>query len=356
MNTFGTTFRLTTFGESHGAAMGGVIDGMPSGIRPDMELVGRLLDERRTGTSRLVSQRREPDVPEFLSGLSPDGLTLGTPLAFIVRNSDQRSSDYDALRHLYRPNHADFTYDARYGLRDWRGGGRASARETVSRVVAGALAMQILCAYGVSIEAGLIRVGESRELPFLHAMIGCAPFRFPDVMPEDMVAEIERVRADGDSVGGVVGCIVTGVPAGLGDPVFGKLQTRLAGAMMGINAVKGFDYGEGFEAACSRGSDHADPFSTDQNGRICTLTNNSGGIQGGISNGMPVYFRVAFKPTPSVSVPLSAVDDCGRPVQVSTHGRHDPCVAVRGVAVVKAMTALVLADMMLARFPYPAVQ
>lgn len=351
MNTFGKNLRLTTFGESHGPAMGGVLDGVPPRIRLDFDLITVLIDERRTGTSTLVSARKESDTPEFLSGLSPEGVTLGTPLAFIIRNTDQRSSDYDELRHVYRPNHADYAYDVRYGIRDWRGGGRSSARETVNRVVAGAIAMQILRQYGVTIEAGIISVGESGELPFREKMAKEGRFDFPEELAEEMRDEVERARRDCDSVGGMVGCAVYGIPPGIGDPVFGKLQSALASAMMSINAAKGFDYGYGFDLTSSRGLATADTFlppdEPTQTLRLTTATNYSGGIQGGISNGMPVYMRVAFKPTPSVATEQATVDDQGRKVILGVRGRHDPCVALRGVPIVKAMAALVVADMLL---------
>lgn len=359
MNTFGNRLRLTTFGESHGPAMGGVLDGVPSGMPLDHKLINSMLERRRTGTSHLVSARRESDTPEFLSGLSPDGLTLGSPLAFIVRNSDARSADYDELRHVYRPNHADYTYDVRYGLRDWRGGGRASARESVSRVIAGAIAKMILQETGVSVKAGVIAVGECPELPFLEAMARNAEWKFPESLPEDMKDEVEKARRQGDSVGAVVGCVVTGMPAGIGEPIYGKIQARLAEAMLSINAVKGFDYGSGFAAARDYGSRQADSFmpkkSTDASSvnvppSLLTDTNHSGGLQGGITNGMPIYFRVAFKPTPSISSPLDTVDDQGRPVKLSVNGRHDPCVGLRGAVVVEAMAALVVADALLERY------
>lgn len=362
MNTFGNILRLTTFGESHGPAMGGVLDGLPAGLTLDMELMANWLRRRRTGSSALVSSRVEEDVPEFLSGLSPDGLTLGTPLAFIVRNSGQRSSDYEQLRHAYRPCHADYTYDARYGIRDWRGGGRASARESVCRVVAGASAYSVLARHGVSVKAGIISVGDSGELPFVETMSRAGDFFFPEELPGEMRSRIEEARRASDSVGATVGCVVSGLPAGVGDPVYSKMQSSLAAAMFSINAVKGFDYGYGFKAAESRGSEVADVFvqnteDVENEGeafsfplRLRTLSNFSGGLQGGISNGMPVYFRVAFKPAPSIATPLPTVDDKGRPMTLSVHGRHDPCVAVRGVVVVEAMTALVVADALLSRF------
>ena len=359
MNTFGEKFRLTTFGESHGPAVGGVIDGVPSGLRIDFDRIRGWLDRRRTGSSPLVSSRKEDDIPEFLSGISPDGLALGSPIAFVVRNSGQRSADYDALCNVYRPNHADYTYEAKYGLRDWRGGGRASARETVSRVVAGAIASSILDRYGVSVEAGVIAVGGAPPLPFVERMASDGSFVFPESLPEAMRCEVERARVGGDSVGAVVGGIIKGLPRGLGDPVYGKMQARLASAMFSINAVKGFDYGSGFDAAAARGTEQADIFvadssaavteSADEVPSLSTLTNHSGGIQGGITNGMPVYFRVAFKPTPSVASELPTVDSSGRSVTLGVRGRHDPCVGLRGAVVVEAMAAIVAADLLLSQ-------
>lgn len=351
MNTFGDSLRLTTFGESHGPAMGGVLDGIPSGLSIDHDLLHDWLQRRRTATSALVSSRVEPDEPEFLSGISPDGLTLGTPIAFIVRNSGQHSSDYEELRHLYRPCHADYTYDCRYGLRDWRGGGRASARETVSRVIAGAIASAVLVRQGISVKAGVIAIGTSGELPFVESMSQDGDFNFPDPLPEKMLREVEEARKACDSVGGVIGCVVTGLSAGIGNPVYGKLQARLAEAIFSINAVKGFDYGYGFQAASSRGSTVADSFLPSEEGgfppKLHTATNFSGGLQGGISNGMPVYFRVAFKPTPSIASPLPTVDDAGKPVMLQAHGRHDPCVALRAPVIVEAMATLVIADLLI---------
>lgn len=356
MNTFGENLRLTTFGESHGPAMGGVLDGVPPGLKLDIGLVHSWLERRRPGTTPLVSSRREDDEPEFLSGLSPEGVTLGSPIAFIIRNKDIRSADYEALREVYRPNHADYTYEARYGLRDWRGGGRASARETVCRVVAGAMAASLLELQGISIRAGVIAVGEASPLPFVETMARGECFVFPKELPEEMRLEVERARVDGDSVGGVVGCVVEGLPAGIGNPVFGKLQSRIAAAMMSINAVKGFDYGDGFAAASARGTAQADIFVLNPDmkcrGRmqvppLATITNHSGGIQGGITNGMSVFFRVAFKPTPSIASELPTVDKNGHAVSLRVQGRHDPCVALRGAVVVEAMAALTVADVFL---------
>lgn len=325
MNTFGERLRLTTFGESHGPAVGGVLDGFPAGVRIDRRLLARRLEERRPG-QKGTSQRHEQDVPEFLSGIDSDGLTLGSPIAFIVKNGDVRSGDYAMLASAYRPNHADFTYEARYGIRDHRGGGRSSARETVCRVVAGTLAEQLLLERDITVHSRLISVGGVKG------------------GVRALVEEIERIRREGDSEGGVVECVVDGLPPGLGNPVYGKLSARLAFAMMGINAAKGFEIGDGFELAAKAGSEVVDEFYKDADGRIKTQTNHSGGIQGGISNGMPVVFRVAFKPTPTIGKPLPLLTADGGKLVAAVPGRHDPCVALRAVPVVRAMACLTIAD------------
>lgn len=327
MNTFGKILRLTTFGESHGPAMGGVLDGFPPGFSPDFNRLQSFVDRRRPGTSLNVTQRKEADKVEFLSGFSPEGISLGTPIGFIVRNTDHRSSDYDSLRENMRPNHADLTYLERYGVRDHRGGGRASARETLSRVVAGALAVQWLESQGVNVSASI----ENEE---------------------ELLAEVEKARRDADSIGGVVDCVVSGMPSGVGNPVYDKLHARLASAMMSINAAMGFEYGEGFAASRMRGSEMADRIGADSEGALHYLSNHCGGINGGISNGEDITMRVAFKPTPSISIPLESVTASGSPTVVSTHGRHDPCVALRAVVVVEAMAALTIADFLIERQGY----
>ena len=365
MNTFGRNLRLTTFGESHGPAMGGVIDGFPSGFKIDFDALQREIDKRRPGSSSLVTARNESDRPEFLSGISPDGITLGTPIGFIIRNSDHRSGDYDEMARLYRPNHADYTYIKRYGIRDHRGGGRASARETVNWVVAGALAQQWLNSRGINVEALLVQAGkvdfsENIKTRLTHCEPGSLPLALDDSEKKSIEDEIMRTKKDGDSIGGSVICAVTGVPAGVGNPVFGKLHAALASAMMTINAAKGFEYGLGMESAFSSGSDVADIFvDGDYNEKgyyapgnfgqeaLRTQTNYSGGMQGGISNGMPIYFRVFFKPTPTLMKPLPTVDTDGNMTMMKPAGRHDPCVAVRAVPVVRAMAALVIADFLL---------
>ena len=329
MNTFGRNLRLTTFGESHGKAMGGILDGMPGGVKIDMDVILRETARRRPGQSHLVTARNEKDIPELLSGLTDDMVTLGTPIGFIVRNTDQRSGDYGEMAPLYRPNHADFTYDMRYGLHEARGGGRASARETLNWVIGGAIARQLPCMRRVSIHARVISIGGVEG------------------SPEELAAVVEEAMRRGDSVGGVIECSIEGVPAGIGNPVFGKLHSRLAQAMMSINAAKGFEYGDGFAAASAYGTDQADIF-TSEDGRILTRTNHSGGIQGGISNGMPITFKVAFKPTPTLLRDIETVDKDGNSTILKGKGRHDPCVALRAVPVVEAMAALVIADEMLA--------
>ena len=353
MNTFGRHLTLTTFGESHGPAMGGVIDGFPSGYKIDFDQLYKEIAKRRPGSSVMVTARNEADIPEFLSGISPEGITLGTPIGFIVRNTDQHSKDYDEMSKLYRPNHADYTYTKKYGLRDARGGGRSSARETVNWVVAGALALQWLNSKGIEIQTALtqvgsIEVGDVFEQLILHPD---RPFNL-DVDPNLKLAmeqEVLMAKKQGDSIGGRVSAVVTGLPVGLGSPVADKLHARLGGAMLSINAAKGFEYGQGFKAAFSKGSETADIFlpSSSSTVPLKTVTNYSGGIQGGISNGMPVFFSVAFKPTPTLMKPLMTVDQDGNATELKPAGRHDPCVAVRAVHVVKSMTALVIADFML---------
>lgn len=328
MNTFGDKLRLTTFGESHGTAIGGVIDGYPAGVAVDFGLLARRMAERRPG-QKGTTQRKEDDAPEFLSGISPDGVTLGTPIGFIIPNKDTRSSDYGLLADAFRPGHADYAYHAKYGIRDHRGGGRASARETACRVVAGALAEQLLREKGVTVESRLCRVGK---------VTGTL---------DEMMAEVEKARMRLDSVGGVVEGEIIGLPPGLGEPVYDKLSARLAYAMMSINASKGFEIGDGFAMALMSGSEAIDPFHKDESGNISTRTNHSGGVQGGISIGMPVTFRVAFKPTPTIGQEVPLMKENGEELIAAVPGRHDPCVAVRAVPVVRAMAALVAADFIL---------
>ena len=351
MNTFGKNLRLTTFGESHGVAVGGVIDGFPSNFPIDFELIEREMAARRPGTPH-ASGRREPDKVEFLSGISSGGRSLGTPIAFIIRNQDRRSSDYDQLADCFRPNHADYTYLRRYGIRDHRGGGRASARETACRVVGGAFAQMILKEKYVRVNAFLTGVGATFD-PDILERLSLVPDLAGQYSPTEeftqrLMDEIENARRQKDSVGGVVTCIVQNLPSGLGNPIYDKLSSRLAEAMISINAAKGFEIGYGMRLARSKGSEVMDIFDGEPIGPLHTKSNFSGGIQGGISNGMPVFFNVAFKPTPTIGqpMPLMDVDTCTRTEVI--RGRHDPCVALRAVPVVKAMAALTIADFLLA--------
>lgn len=351
MNTYGNIFRLTTFGESHGEAIGGIIDGMPAGIDVDMDFIQNELSRRAPGRSSIASQRREEDRVELLSGVF-EGKTTGCPIGFIVRNTDHHTQDYEPLRCLYRPSHADFAYQQKYGIRDYRGGGRSSARITVSRCVAGALAKLVLKAYGISVQAFTSAIGNvtiQRDYAFYDLSTADAnSVKCPDsVAAEAMQALIEKVKGEGDSIGGVVTCVIKGCPAGLGEPEFDKLQAVLAHAMLSINAAKGFEYGDGFEAAEQRGSQQNDAFCTDENGRITTQTNHSGGIQGGITNGQDIYFRVAFKPTPTISKTQHTVDVDGNATELNAKGRHDPCVVPRAVPIVEAMAAVTILDMLL---------
>ncbi|MEM1336206.1 MAG: chorismate synthase [Bacteroidota bacterium] len=341
-NTFGTLFKLTTFGESHGKAIGGILEGCPSGLRLDMEAVQQELDRRRPGQSAIVTQRKEPDTVVFYSGLF-EGVTTGTPIGFAIHNTNQKSKDYSHIKDSYRPSHADYVYDKKYGFRDYRGGGRSSARETASRVVAGAIARQFL--KDIQITAYVSQVGELRlDVPYDaldFSLIESNPVRCPDVkMAQTMEDYIKKIKKAGDTIGGVITGVVQNVPIGLGEPVFDKLHATLGKAMLSINAVKGFEYGSGFNGVQLKGSEHNDAFNPDGT----TKTNNSGGVQGGISNGMDIYFNVAFKPVATVLQGYETIDKSGNKVQTKGKGRHDPCVVPRAVPIVEAMTALVLAD------------
>jgi len=352
MNTTGTILRLTTFGESHGAAVGGVLDGMPAGIEVDVAFVQNELNRRRPGQSALTTARNEADQVELLSGIF-EGKTTGQPIGFLVRNTNQHSSDYEEMRTAFRPSHADYTYQQKYGIRDHRGGGRSSARETISRVVGGALAKLALRQLGISITAYTQQVGEIK-LPGTYqdydlTLTETNPVRCPDPQKAKQMEQlIAQVKSQGDTIGGTIVCVVKGCPAGLGDPAFGKLQSRLAAAMLSINAAKGFDYGLGFEGVSQRGSQQNDPFVPDGKGGITTTTNHSGGIQGGISNGQDIYFRTVFKPVATILMEQQTVDTQGNATTIKARGRHDPCVLPRAVPVVEAMTALVLLDSYLA--------
>jgi chorismate synthase len=348
MNTFGTRFRLTTFGESHGAAIGGVIDGFPSGIAIDLDFIQAELDRRRPGQSLLTTARKEGDKVEILSGVF-EGRSTGCPIGFIVRNENQHSSDYDNLRNLFRPSHADFTYQQKYGVRDHRGGGRSSARETVSRVVGGAFAKLALQQWGIHVTAYTSQVGAiALEHPYTaydFSEIEKNPVRCPDpAKAEEMAALIQQVKGEGDTIGGIITGVIQGCPVGLGEPAFGKLHAELGAAMLSINAVKGFEYGSGFEGVSMRGSEQNDIFIPSPDGGITTQSNFSGGIQGGISNGQDIYFRVAFKPVATLLREQATVTLDGTPTRVTARGRHDACVLPRAVPVVEAMAAMVILD------------
>lgn len=348
MNTIGTLFRFTDFGESHGPAIGGVVDGMPAGVEIDFDAVNAELQRRRPGQSSFTTQRKEPEVVEWLSGIF-QGKTIGTPIAFIIRNTNAKSDDYSNVADSYRPNHADYTYDAKYGLRDWRGGGRASARETAARVVAGALARQVLAAKGIEIMAWTSRIGKisTEMIPSSPEEVEISPVRCPDTNnSRRMEQAISDARAERDTLGGIVSCVIKGVRPGLGEPIFGKLQSMLASAMMSINAAKGFEYGDGFASASMRGSQSVDPFVCNS-GKIETTANHSGGIQGGISNGAEINFSVAFKPIATMARPLQTVNKEGENIDLTVTGRHDVCVVPRAVPVVEAMAAIAMLDAVL---------
>ena len=347
-NTFGQLFRVTTFGESHGGGVGVVIDGCPPNIELSGAEIQRELDRRRPGQSKITTQRKEQDRCEILSGVF-DGKTLGTPIAILVRNKDARPEDYSEMAEKFRPSHADFTYEAKYGIRNWQGGGRASARETIGRVAAGAIAKKILSllyaefeiiAYVTQIHEIIVKVDRSALKAKDRKNIVCCP---DTVAADKMVSLIEEVRSQGDSVGGVIECVIRGTPPGLGEPVFDKLDADLAKAMLSIPATKGFEIGSGFAATRMRGSQHNDPFEM-RGGKIRAATNNSGGVQGGISNGEEVYFRVAFKPTATIGHEQKTVTSSQKQTQLAARGRHDPCVIPRAVPIVEAMAALVFCD------------
>lgn len=346
-NTWGNILRLTTFGESHGEAIGGVVDGYPAGIDIDVDFIQHQLDRRRPGQSKLTTLRNEADRVELLSGVF-EGKSTGAPIGFVVHNTNQHSTDYDNMRSVFRPSHADYTYHSKYGIRDHRGGGRSSARITISRCVGGALAMLALRQLGISITAYTSQVGsimlsrDYRAYDMRH--IDDNSVRCPDpLVAHEMEDLIMQVKSEGDTIGGVITCIVTGCPVGLGEPEFGKLHAQLGNAMLSINAVKGFEYGDGFDSALHRGSEVND-IMTLTDGHPATMTNHSGGIQGGISNGEDIYFRVAFKPVATLLRPQPTIDANGNATELKVKGRHDPCVLPRAVPIVEAMTALVLLD------------
>ncbi len=352
-NTYGTLFRITTFGESHGPAVGVVIDGCPAGLEITTDEIQAALDRRRPGQSDITTPRNEEDKVTILSGVF-EGVTTGTPIALVVNNKDQHSHDYSHIAHAFRPSHADYTYTAKYGTRDYRGGGRSSARETVARVAAGAVATKLLKEQGISVNAYVSQVGKVKLRKHYSKLnfkkIDANKVRCPDgKVAARMIGLIEDARDSLDTIGGVVSCVVQGVPAGVGEPVFDKLHAELGKAMLSINAVKGFEYGSGFEGVKLRGSQHNDEFFADEEGNISTRTNHSGGVQGGISNGQDIYFNVAFKPVATILQPQATINDSGEAITLQGKGRHDPCVLPRAVPIVDAMAALVLADFMLRR-------
>ena len=342
-SSFGTLFKLTTFGESHGTAIGGIIDGVPANFPLDIPAIQLELDRRKPGQSSLVTQRKESDTVQFLSGIF-EGKTLGSPIGFIILNENQKEADYAHLKDTFRPSHADFTYDKKYGIRDYRGGGRSSARETASRVVAGALAKQVLNSIGIKFSTFVDQVGDIRfhsDEFFALKEIESNLVRCPDKnVAEKMENLIREVRKEGDTIGGVISCVIQGVPAGLGEPVFDKLPAELGKAMLSINAVKAFEIGSGMESIIMRGSQHNDLFNEDGT----TQTNHSGGIQGGISNGMPIHFRVAFKPVATIMQTQESINTQGDKIELEGKGRHDACVVPRAVPIVEAMAALVILD------------
>lgn len=347
MNTFGQIFRLTTFGESHGEAIGGVVDGMPAGIDIDLEFIQQELNRRRPGQSKITTSRQEADQVELLSGVF-EGKSTGCPIGFIVRNTNQHSQDYENMRCLFRPSHADYTYYNKYGIRDHRGGGRSSARITISRCVGGALAKLALRQMGVSVQAYTSQVGPialDRDYKrYDLSLTETNAVRCPDQeKAQEMEELITQVKAEGDTIGGIITCIIKGCPIGVGEPEFGKLHAALGSAMLSINAVKGFEYGEGFDGVTARGSEQNDVFLS-ENGLITTKTNHSGGIQGGISNGQDIYCRIAFKPVATILTEQDTVDIEGNATTLTAKGRHDPCVLPRAVPIVEAMGAMTILD------------
>ncbi len=351
-SSFGNLVRLCTFGESHGHAIGGILEGIPAGFSIDFDALQKDLDRRKPGQSAIVTQRKESDQVRFLSGIF-EGKTLGTPIGFMIENEDQRSKDYNEFQNAFRPSHADFTYQQKYGIRDYRGGGRSSARETVARVVAGSIAKQVLTQYGIRIDAFVDQVGPLQWLgewnPGLKEISESTLVRVPSLeLAEQMEDLIREIRKDGDTIGGRIRCIIEGVPAGLGEPVFDKLHAELGKAMLSINAVKGFEIGSGFDSIAMRGSEHNDLFTTEGK----TRTNYSGGVQGGISNGMPIDFRVAFKPVATIMQNQETINESFEAVSLSGKGRHDPCVVPRAVPIVESMAALVILDYLLIQKAY----
>lgn len=348
-NSYGKVFRITTFGESHGPAIGVIIDGCPAGLSIDEAFIQSELNRRKPGQSKITTQRKEDDIFKILSGVF-EGVSTGMPIAITIENQDQRSKDYSHIAQAFRPSHADYTYEAKYGVRDYRGGGRSSARETAARVAAGAIAKLLLKENGITIHAYVSQVGEIKAPHYTDLDLSKTEeniVRCPDTSTaEKMISLIEQVRLDRDTIGGIVTCVIQDAPVGLGEPVFDKLHAELGKAMLSINAVKGFEYGSGFEGIKLRGSQHNDAF-VNEGGKIRTKTNHSGGVQGGISNGEHIYFNVAFKPVATIMQDQESVDKDGNSVTVSGKGRHDPCVVPRAVPIVEAMAALVIADFLL---------
>ncbi len=350
-NSYGKHFKITTYGESHGRAIGVTIDGCPAGITIDKGFIQREMDRRKPGQSKITTQRKEGDVVEILSGVF-EGKTTGTPLAMVIYNQDQKSKDYSHIADKFRPSHADYTYQEKYGIRDYRGGGRSSARETAARVAAGAIAKQILAQKNIVIQAYVSQVGnlalhkQYQDMDLAKAEENIVRCPDPDVA-EQMITLIDQTRKNRDTIGGIVSCVIQGVPAGLGEPVFDKLHAELGKAMLSINAVKGFEYGSGFAGVAMYGSQHNDEFYKENN-QVKTKTNHSGGIQGGISNGQDIYFRVAFKPVATIMDDQKSIDESGKETVVQGKGRHDPCVVPRAVPIVEAMAALVILDFYLA--------
>ncbi|MCU0382610.1 MAG: chorismate synthase [Cyclobacteriaceae bacterium] len=349
MNSFGKQFKITTFGESHGAAIGVIVEGCPAGLEIDEDFIQLELDRRKPGQSKITTQRKESDTFRLLSGVM-HGKATGTPIAIVIDNEDQRSKDYSHIEHVYRPSHADYTYQVKYGVRDHRGGGRSSARETAARVAAGAIAKLFLMQTGITVQAYVSQVGNLKAPPYQQLDLTKTEsnmVRCPDeALAQAMIALIDKTRLDRDTIGGTVTCIIKNTPSGLGEPVFDKLHAALGYAMLGINAVKGFEYGSGFKGVTLKGSEHNDEFYKEGE-RIRTKTNHSGGVQGGISNGEDIYFTVAFKPVATIMQDQETVNDQGEAAIVSGKGRHDPCVVPRAVPIVEAMAALVMADMLL---------
>lgn len=349
-NSFGRLFRITTFGESHGKALGAIVEGCPAGLEIDEEKIRLEMQRRKPGQSKITTQRKEEDEIEILSGVF-EGKATGTPIGIVIKNADQKSKDYSHIADKFRPSHADYTYFEKYGIRDYRGGGRSSARETAARVAGGAIAKQFLATKGIQIQAYVSQVGDltlQKPYPLLNLDLAENNIvRCPDPeMADQMIALIDSVRLERDTIGGVVSCVIKNCPPGLGEPVFDRLHAELGKAMLSINAVKGFEYGSGFEGVKMRGSQHNDAI-VNEAGKIHTTTNHSGGIQGGISNGEDIYFRVAFKPVATIMQDQESVNEAGEAVTVSGKGRHDPCVVPRAVPIVEAMAALVLADFLL---------